>query len=43
MKISQVSSFQVSGSWEGTDFPPGNRQAHALDIYPEFNASTGRR
>ena len=37
MKISQVSSFQVSGSWEGTDFPPGDRQAQALDIYPEFN------
>ena len=37
MKITDVSLFQVSGFWTGSDFSIGNRQAKALDIYPEFN------
>lgn len=37
MKITDVSLFQVSGYWTGADFPPGDRQARPLDVYPEFN------
>jgi len=37
MKISDVVLFRVSGRYTGTQFPPGSRQAKALDIYPEFN------
>lgn len=37
MKITDVSLFQVSGYWTGADFPPGERQARPLDVYPEFN------
>ena len=37
MKITDVSLFQVSGRYTGPVFPPGDRQAKPLDIYPEFN------
>jgi L-alanine-DL-glutamate epimerase-like enolase superfamily enzyme len=37
VKIKDVSLFRVSGRWSGPDFPPGDRQAHQLDVYPEFN------
>jgi L-alanine-DL-glutamate epimerase-like enolase superfamily enzyme len=37
MKITEVSLFKLSGQWPGLTFPPGNRQAKAIDIYPEFN------
>jgi L-alanine-DL-glutamate epimerase-like enolase superfamily enzyme len=37
MKIKDVVVFTVSGHWEGSGFPPGDRVAHPLDIYPEFN------
>ena len=37
MKITQVELFRVSGPWEPPVFPPGDRQAQALDVYPEFN------
>jgi hypothetical protein len=37
MKITDVSLFQVRGYWTGADFPPGDRQARPLDVYPEFN------
>ena len=40
MKITDVSLFQVSGYWTGADFPPGDRQARPLDVYPEFNQPT---
>ncbi len=37
MKISDVQLFELSGQWNGPQFPPGDRQARPLDIYPEFN------
>lgn len=37
MKITAVSCFRLQGRWNGPDFPPGNRQAKQVDIYPEFN------
>lgn len=37
MKISDVSIFRVSGPYTGAAFPPGDRQAKQIDIYPEFN------
>jgi L-rhamnonate dehydratase len=40
MKISDVALFRLHGHWNGPTFPPGNRQAQQLDIYPEFNART---
>jgi L-rhamnonate dehydratase len=41
MKITDVSLFQVRGHWTGPAFPPGDRQARQLDIYPEFNRPAG--
>lgn len=37
MQIADVSLFELRGPWTGPSFPPGNRQAQPLDIYPEFN------
>ena len=37
MKITDVIIFRVSGPYTGPIFPPGDRQAKALDIYPEFS------
>ena len=37
MRITDVSLFQVASRWSGPGFPPGDRQAQALDLYPEFN------
>lgn len=37
MRITDVHLYQVSGRGEVPSFPPGNRQATQLDIYPEFN------
>jgi L-rhamnonate dehydratase len=37
LRITDVSLFQVAGRWSGPGFPPGDRQAQALDLYPEFN------
>src|SRR6187397_1343750 len=37
MQISDERLFQVHGPWTGLTFPPGDRQAQQLDIYPEFN------
>ena len=37
MQITDVSLFRVSGRWSGPGFPPGDRTALQLDIYPEFN------
>jgi len=37
MKIDRLSLFQVEGHWKGPSFPPGSRQARAIDLYPEFN------
>jgi L-rhamnonate dehydratase len=41
MKIQDVQVFTVYGSYNGPTFPPGERQAQALDIYPEFNQRSG--
>jgi L-rhamnonate dehydratase len=38
MKITEVSLFEVQGHRSALPFPPGSRQAHMLDVYPEFNA-----
>jgi L-rhamnonate dehydratase len=47
MEIQAVSLFRVTGQFAGTSYPPGNRQARMLDVYPEFNedrpANQGRR
>ena len=37
MKITDVVTFRVHGRYTGPNFPPGNRQAKSLDLYPEFN------
>ena len=37
MKITDVSLFKVRGTYDGPYFPPGDRQAQAMDIYPEYN------
>lgn len=37
MQITDIILFQVSGRYTGPTFPPGDRQARQLDIYPEFN------
>lgn len=37
MKIADVVLTRVGGRWTGPTFPPGNRQARMIDIYPEFN------
>ncbi len=42
MKITKVDLTCVSGPWERPDFPLGDRQVQALDIYPEFNVDRGR-
>lgn len=41
MKIQEVQVFTVHGSYQGPTFPPGERQAQQLDIYPEFNQRSG--
>src|SRR5262245_27595201 len=37
MQITDVLLFRVRGPYSGPTFPPGDRQAQALDRYPEFN------
>jgi L-alanine-DL-glutamate epimerase-like enolase superfamily enzyme len=39
MKITDVSLFKVTGRWPGSNYPPGDRQAKQIDLYPEFNVS----
>jgi L-rhamnonate dehydratase len=41
MKIDDVLLTRVHGHYVGPTFPPGDRQARALDIYPEFNTPAG--
>ncbi|RIK35917.1 MAG: mandelate racemase/muconate lactonizing protein [Chloroflexi bacterium] len=41
MKITGVTLFRVHGHYDGPVFPPGERQARALDLYPEFNTPAG--
>jgi len=37
MKITDVNLFRIHGHYAGPTFPPGNRQARQIDLYPEFN------
>src|SRR5262245_24936369 len=37
MQITDIGLFELRGRWTGPDFPPGDRQAQPLDLYPEFN------
>ena len=39
MKITDVVLFRVTGKWTGSEFPPGDRQARPLDVYPELDRS----
>ncbi len=39
MQIRDVIIFRVRGTYRGPYFPSGDRQAQALDIYPEFNTA----
>lgn len=41
MKISDVILLRVHGRYSGPVFPPGDRQARQIDIYPEFNGPGG--
>ena len=41
MKITDVALFRIRGRRPGAGFPPGDRQARPLDVYPEFNRSSG--
>jgi len=38
MHITDVCLSEIRGHWTEPDFPPGDRQAQMLDVYPEFNA-----
>ncbi|MCB0141861.1 MAG: hypothetical protein KDE50_18300 [Caldilineaceae bacterium] len=40
MKITDVLLHKISGPYTPPAFPSGNRQAKAMDIYPEFNHET---
>lgn len=42
MNIIDIRLTRVAGTYAGPTFPPGDRQAHALDIYPEFNSPRPR-
>ena len=39
MRISDIGVFEVTGQYAGPEFPPGDRQARQIDVYPEFNAA----
>ena len=41
MKITDVLLFEIHGHWDVPPYPPGDRQAQQLDIYPDFNAQDG--
>lgn len=41
MKIDRLRLFEVSGTWSGVSFPPGDHQAHMLDVYPGARSSGG--
>jgi L-alanine-DL-glutamate epimerase-like enolase superfamily enzyme len=39
MQITDLIITRVHGRWSGTSYPPGDRQARALDVYPEFGGA----
>jgi hypothetical protein len=41
MKITDVALFRVHGRWSGPVYPPGERQARPIDLYPELNTPAG--
>jgi L-rhamnonate dehydratase len=43
MKITNILLFEVHGHWNIPPYPPGDRQAQQLDIYPDFNAQDWAR
>ena len=43
MLIKEVSLYRVTGDMPDPGFPPGDRQAHLLDVYPEFNVDRAPR
>lgn len=43
MQITDIVIFRVHGMYSGPYFPPGDRQAQAMDIYPEFNTQSWAR
>lgn len=38
MKITDITFLKLTGEYTRPFFPPGDRQAQMLDVYPEFNA-----
>ena len=40
MKISEISVTEVTAAYPGPQFPPGDRQARQIDVYPEHNATS---
>jgi len=43
MYITSVKIFEVSGTWDGPAYPPGDRQAQQLDAYPDLERGGGNR
>ena len=41
MRISDVVVYEVTGRYTGPVYPPGDRQAKQIDVYPEFNRVEG--
>lgn len=41
MQITDIALFRVHGRYDGPIFPPGERQARAIDLYPELNTPGG--
>lgn len=41
MQITDIALFRVHGRYDGPIFPPGERQARAVDLYPELNTPGG--
>ena len=41
MKISDVAVVRVKGHWDGATFPPAERQARQMDVYPEIPQHAG--
>ena len=40
MKISDIVVYEVKCAYAGPQYPPGDRQARQIDVYPEYNATT---
>ena len=40
MRIAEISVTEVTAAYPGPQFPPGDRQARQIDVYPEHNATS---